>query len=259
MPEEPDASVPDERADPSSVAARLGVADEQIEHEHGDVAGGWLRPAVFGAMDGLVSNFALIAGVSGGLGSDHRSEVILAGIAGLAAGAFSMAAGEYTSVASQSEHTRAEIEIERREILAKPRAEEAELAQMYVDRGIDPDLAIAIAAQVHADPGLALQVHAREEMGIDPDNLPSPVVAAVSSFVSFALGAALPVLPYLLGVDTLVPSLVVSLLALFACGAVVSRVTTRSWWYGGLRQLLLGGLAAALTFAIGDLVGTSVG
>jgi VIT1/CCC1 family predicted Fe2+/Mn2+ transporter len=241
------------------MAARLGVAEEQIDHEHSDVAGGWLRPAVFGAMDGLVSNFALIAGVAGGLGSDHRSEVVLAGIAGLAAGAFSMAAGEYTSVASQSEHTRAEIEVERREILAKPRAEQAELAQMYADRGIDPDLAIAIAEQVHADPGLALQVHTREEMGVDPDNLPSPVVAAVSSFVSFAIGASLPVVPYVVGATTLVPSLVISLLALFACGAVVSRVTTRSWWFGGVRQLVLGGLAAGLTFVIGDLVGTSVG
>jgi vacuolar iron transporter family protein len=242
-----------------SIAEQLGVAEERIEHEHGDVAGGWLRPAVFGAMDGLVSNFALIAGVAGGVGSGHRSEVVLAGIAGLAAGAFSMAAGEYTSVASQSEYTRAEIEIERREILAKPRAEQAELAQMYVDRGIDRELALAIAEQVHADPSVALLVHAREEMGIDPDHLPSPVIAAASSFVSFAVGAALPVTPYLLGAASLAPSLVISLLALFACGAVVSRVTTRSWWFGGLRQLVLGGVAAALTFVIGDLVGTSVG
>jgi vacuolar iron transporter family protein len=242
-----------------SIAEQLGVSEEHIDHEHGDVASGWLRPAVFGAMDGLVSNFALIAGVAGGVGADHRSEVVLAGIAGLAAGAFSMAAGEYTSVASQSEYTRAEIEIERREILAKPRAEQAELAQMYVDRGIDRDLALAIAEQVHADPGVALQVHAREEMGVDPDNLPSPVVAAVSSFVSFAVGAALPVLPYVLGASSLIPSLVLSLLALFACGAIVSRVTTRSWWFGGLRQLILGAMAAALTFVIGDAVGASTG
>jgi VIT1/CCC1 family predicted Fe2+/Mn2+ transporter len=252
----PEQSTPDPHV---SIAEELGVAEERIEHEHGDVAAGWLRPAVFGAMDGLVSNFALIAGVAGGVGADHRSEVVLAGIAGLAAGAFSMAAGEYTSVASQSEYTKAEIEIERREILAKPRAEQAELAQMYVDRGIDRELALAIAEQVHADPTVALQVHAREEMGVDPDNLPSPVVAAVSSFVSFAVGAMLPVLPYVIGADSLVPSLIISLLALFACGAIVSRVTTRSWWFGGLRQLVLGGVAAALTFVIGDLVGASVG
>jgi VIT1/CCC1 family predicted Fe2+/Mn2+ transporter len=228
-------------------------------HEHGDVMGGWLRPAVFGAMDGLVSNFALISGVAGGTSGDHSSAVVLAGLAGLAAGAFSMAAGEYTSVASQSEYAKAEIEVERREIFERPAAEQAELAQMYVDRGIHADLAAAIAEQVHADPELAVEVHTREELGVDPDNLPSPLVAAGSSFVSFAVGAVLPVLPYLLGAGTILPSLVISLLALFGCGALVSRVTTRSWWYGGLRQLLLGGVAAGLTYLIGELVGTAVG
>ncbi len=235
------------------------VNDEGINHEHPDVVGGWLRPAVFGAMDGLVSNFALIAGVVGGTSGDTSKPVVLAGLAGLAAGAFSMAAGEYTSVASQAEYTEREIEVERREIIAQPRAEQAELAQMYVDRGIDRKLAEAVAEQVHADPELAVGVHAREELGVDPDNLPSPVVAASSSFVSFAVGAALPVLPYLLGADALWPALIVSLLALFGCGAIVSSVTTRSWWYGGIRQLILGGVAAALTYAIGDLVGASIG
>jgi VIT1/CCC1 family predicted Fe2+/Mn2+ transporter len=230
----------------------------KITHEHADVAGGWLRPAVFGAMDGLVSNFALIAGVAGGVGSDHTTEVVLAGVAGLAAGAFSMAAGEYTSVASQAEHTQAEIEVERREIELQPKVEQAELAQMYMDRGIDRELALAIAEQVHADPGLALEVHTREELGVDPEHLPSPVVAAASSFVAFAIGAAIPVLPYLLGAQTLWPAMVMSLLALFACGAIVSRVTTRSWWFGGLRQLILGAAAAALTYFIGDLVGASL-
>jgi VIT1/CCC1 family predicted Fe2+/Mn2+ transporter len=170
-----------------------------------------------------------------------------------------MAAGEYTSVASQAEYTEREIEVERLEIIAKPRAEQAELAQMYVDRGIDRDLADKIAAQVHADPELAVEVHAREELGVDPGNLPSPVVAAVSSFVSFAVGASLPVLPYLLGADTLWPALVISLVALFACGAIVSQVTVRTWWFGGIRQMVLGGLAAAITFFIGDLVGASLG
>jgi vacuolar iron transporter family protein len=236
-----------------------GVSSDQVMHEHGDVTGGWLRPAVFGAMDGLVSNFALIAGVVGGTSGGHSSAVVLAGLAGLAAGAFSMAAGEYTSVASQAEYTRAEIEVERREISLRPAAEEAELAQMYVDRGISPELAAAMAAQIHLDPELAVEVHTREELGVDPDNLPSPMVAAGSSFVSFAVGALLPVLPYLLGAHTILPALVVSLLALFGCGALVSRVTTRSWWYGGLRQLLLGGIAAGLTFLIGELVGTAIG
>jgi VIT1/CCC1 family predicted Fe2+/Mn2+ transporter len=235
------------------------IDEGEIDHEHPDVTGGWLRPAVFGAMDGLVSNFALIAGVVGGTHGDHSQQVVLAGLAGLAAGAFSMAAGEYTSVASQAEYTEKEIEVERLEIIAKPRAEQAELAQMYVDRGIDRDLAEKIAEQVHADPELAVEVHAREELGVDPDNLPSPTVAAVSSFFAFAVGAALPVLPYLLGADSLWPALIISLIALFACGAIVSRITVRSWWYGGIRQMVLGGLAAALTYSIGDLVGASLG
>lgn len=242
--------------DPAGVPA---PADPEIGHEHPDVTSGWLRPAVFGAMDGLVSNFALIAGVVGGTRGDHSPQVVLAGLAGLAAGAFSMAAGEYTSVASQAEFTAKEIDVERREIKANPLAEQAELARMYVARGIDPALAGAVAEQVHSDPELAVAVHAREELGVDPDNLPSPTVAAVSSFVSFAVGAFLPVLPYLLGATSLLPALVISLVALFGCGAVVSSVTTRTWWYGGLRQLILGGAAAGLTFVIGDLVGAVIG
>ncbi len=235
------------------------TAEEEVGHEHPDVTGGWLRPAVFGAMDGLVSNFALITGIVGGTRGDHSSQVVLAGFAGLAAGAFSMAAGEYTSVASQAEFTAKEIDVERREIEVNSEAEQAELARIYVERGIEPRLAEAVAEQVHSDPELAVAVHAREELGVDPDNLPSPLVAAVSSFVSFALGAFLPVLPYVLGGTSLVPALVISFGALFACGAIVSRVTTRSWWYGGLRQLLLGGAAAGLTYLIGDLVGAAVG
>jgi vacuolar iron transporter family protein len=232
----------------------------EIGHEHADVAGGWLRPAVFGAMDGLVSNLALIAGVAGGTsGTAESSAVVLAGLAGLAAGAFSMAAGEYTSVASQSEAAQHEIAKERREIVANPEAETLELASMYVEKGLDPALAAEVARQIHRDVDLAVDVHAREELGVDPGSLASPVVAAVSSFLAFAVGAFVPVLPYLLGASTLLPGLVVTLLALFACGAVVTQVTNRSWWFGGLRQLLLGGVAAALTFGFGSLVGTSLG
>ena len=184
---------------------------------------------------------------------------MLAGLAGLAAGAFSMAAGEYTSVASQAEYTEKEIEVERLEIIAKPRAEQAELAQMYVDRGIDRELAEKIAEQVHADPEARCRGARARGARRRPRTPASPRLAAVSSFFAFAVGAALPVLPYLLGADTLWPALIISLLALFACGAIVSRVTTRSWWYGGIRQMLLGGLAAALTYFIGDLVGASLG
>ena len=228
----------------------------EISHDHPDVTGGWLRPAVFGAMDGLVSNLALIAGVAGGT-RDHTgsSVVVLAGLAGLAAGAFSMAAGEYTSVASQTEAAQREIDKERREIIANPVAETDELAKLYVEKGLDPLLAQEVARQIHVDVDNAVSVHAREELGVDPDDLASPMVAAVSSFLAFAVGALVPVLPYLLGADSLAPTLVVTLLALFACGAVVTQVTSRAWWYGGTRQMVLGAAAAALTYLFGTLVG----
>jgi vacuolar iron transporter family protein len=238
-------------------ATTPGVAAAGIGHEHANVTGGWLRPAVFGAMDGLVSNFALIAGVAGGSG--ERSIVVLAGLAGLAAGAFSMAAGEYTSVASQAEHARAEIEVERVELARNPQAEAAELAQMYVDRGLTPELAAEVARQLHRDPELALQVHTREELGVTLDDLPSARLAAVSSFLAFAVGAFIPIAPYLLGAETLLPAVVVSLLGLFVAGAVVTRITSRPWWYGGTRQLLLGALAALLTYAFGTVVGAGLG
>jgi VIT1/CCC1 family predicted Fe2+/Mn2+ transporter len=230
----------------------------EIQHSHPDVTGGWLRPAVFGAMDGLVSNLALIAGVAGGT-RDHAgsSAVVLAGLAGLAAGAFSMAAGEYTSVASQSEAAQREIDKERREIIANPEGEAGELAEMYVAKGIDPVLAAEVSRQIHANVDNAVAVHAREELGVDPDDLASPMVAAVSSFLSFAVGALIPVLPYLLGADSLVPGLLVTLLALFVCGAVVTQVTSRSWWYGGSRQMVLGAAAAGLTYVFGSLVGSA--
>lgn len=230
-----------------------------VDHEHADVTGGWLRPAVFGAMDGLVSNLALIAGVAGGTRGSDSSAVVLAGLAGLAAGAFSMAAGEYTSVASQSEAAEHEIAKERREIVGNPEAELRELAELYVERGLDPHLAEQVARQIHRDVDNAVDVHAREELGVDPDDLASPMLAAVSSFLAFGVGALLPVLPYLLGASTLLPGLVVTLVALFACGALVTQVTSRSWWFGGLRQMVLGGTAAALTYGFGTLVGTGLG
>lgn len=225
-----------------------------IEHEHRDVTGGWLRPAVFGAMDGLVSNFALIAGVAGG--GVRSGTVVLAGLAGLAAGAFSMAAGEYTSVASQAELAQAEIELERRELRDNGAAEQEELAQMYAARGVDLDLAREFARQISADHEQALAVHVREELGLDPHDLPSPYVAAVSSFLCFAVGALIPLLPYLLGATSLLPALVLALVGLFAAGALVSRVTAAPWWFSGTRQLLLGATAAALTFGFGRLVGS---
>ncbi|MBQ1095766.1 VIT1/CCC1 transporter family protein [Streptomyces sp. b94] len=226
-------------------------------HTHRDVNGGWLRPAVFGAMDGLVSNLALMTGVAGGTASQQT--VVISGLAGLAAGAFSMAAGEYTSVASQRELVEAELDVERRELKKHPADEEAELAALYEARGVEPGLAREVARQLSRDPEQALEIHAREELGIDPGDLPSPSVAAVSSFGSFALGALLPVLPFLLGATALWPAVVLALAGLFLCGAVVAKVTARSWWYSGLRQLALGGAAAGVTYALGSLFGTAVG
>jgi vacuolar iron transporter family protein len=230
---------------------------EAHHHTHRDVNGGWLRPAVFGAMDGLVSNLALITGVAGGSASAHT--IALTGFAGLAAGAFSMAAGEYTSVASQREVVEAEIDVERRELRRHPQDELKELTDLYASRGVEPELAHEVARQLMADPEQALEIHAREELGVDPDDLPSPTVAAVSSFASFAVGALLPLLPYLLGATSLWPAVALSLAGLFVCGSMVSRVTTRTWWYSGLRQLVLGGAAAALTYGLGTLFGAAVG
>lgn len=220
---------------------------------HRDVTGGWLRPAVFGISDGLVSNTALIVGVAGASVSAHT--VIITGLAGLASGAFSMATGEYISVASQTELTKAEIELEKRELQRVPAAEQRELAAIYVERGLDPELAAEVARQIHRDPELTWRIHAREELGVDPDDLPSPWVAAGSSFVAFALGAVLPVLPYLLGATTLPVTLLLAALGLFGAGAAVSRFTTRSWWYSGGRQLALGALAGVVTYAIGSAIG----
>lgn len=233
--------------------AALHVAHRD-NHTHRDVNGGWLRPAVFGAMDGLVSNLALMTGVAGG--SVSQQAVVLTGLAGLAAGAFSMAAGEYTSVASQRELVEAELDVERRELRRHPADEMEELAALYAARGVEPRLAREVAAQLSRDPEQALEIHAREELGVDPDDLPSPLVAAASSFGSFALGALLPVLPYLLGATALWPAVLLALAGLFACGALVARVTARGWWYSGLRQLALGGAAAAVTYALGGLFGT---
>ena len=227
-----------------------------IQHEHSDVTGGWLRPAVFGAMDGLVSNVALIAGVAGGTQGDAKA-VVLAGLAGMSAGAFSMAVGEYTSVASQSEAAAREIAKERTEIENNNAAETIELAGMYTKKGVDRDLALEVAKQIHEDVDTAVSVHAKEEFGIDTDDLASPMVAAVSSFLAFAVGALVPLVPYLVGATGLWPALALTFVALFVCGAMVTQLTVRPWWYGGLRQMLLGAAAAGLTFAVGNLVGAS--
>jgi vacuolar iron transporter family protein len=233
------------------------VRPHEPTHQHRDVSGGWLRPTVFGAMDGLVTNVSLIAGVGGG-GLD-RQRIILAGLAGLVAGAFSMATGEYTSVQSQNELVGAEVELERRELDRNPQREQRELAEAFVDKGVDPELAREVAAQVSRDPAEALLLHAREELGVDPTELPSPWVAAGSSFLSFSIGAIVPLIPFLAGVGVLWPALLVAAVTLFVAGAVVARLTQKPIWFGGLRQLALATLAAGVTYAVGRGIGASVG
>ncbi|MEV6298700.1 VIT1/CCC1 transporter family protein [Actinoplanes sp. NPDC051861] len=226
-----------------------------VEHHHSDVSGGWLRAATFGAMDGLVTNIALIAGV-GGANAD-RQMLILTGVAGLVAGAISMAIGEYTSVRTQNEQVAAELAKELHELRVNPEGEADELVQAWTARGLPAALARQVADVLKAHPDQALRVHAQEELGVVPDELPSPWIAAGSSFVCFAVGAVIPLLTLLLGYEQLWLALAVGGLGLFVTGALISRLTARPWWRGGLRQLLLGALAAGATYLIGALIGVS--
>jgi vacuolar iron transporter family protein len=223
-----------------------------VGHQHRDVSGGWLRPAVFGAMDGLVTNVSLIAGVGGARLAPHT--IVLTGLAGLSAGAFSMAAGEYVSVSSQNELVAAEVEKERIELETNPAGEQAELAAMYKMRGVDPALADEVARQLSRHPDEALGIHVREELGVDHDDLPSPLTAASASLVTFAFGALIPLLPFLLGYSSLAATVILAAIAAFIGGGIVARVTARPFMRGALRQLVLAGVAAAVTYGIGTLL-----
>jgi VIT1/CCC1 family predicted Fe2+/Mn2+ transporter len=227
------------------------------EHRHRDVSGGWLRPTVFGAMDGLVTNASLILGVGGEGLSPHA--IVLTGLAGLVAGSLSMAAGEYISVRSQNELTHAETALERDRPERYPDAEREELTEVLTGYGLDPQLAGQAAAQISRNRDAALRIHTRDEFGVDPQDLPSPWVAAGASLASFAAGVALPLLPFFARARTLLVSLVVAAIALFAGGAAVGRLTRRPMWLAGTRQLLLGALAAAITYGVGHLLGASAG
>ncbi|MEV4757514.1 VIT1/CCC1 transporter family protein [Micromonospora sp. NPDC049559] len=227
------------------------------EPHHADVSGGWLRPAVFGAMDGLVTNIALIAGVGGGGVSSHS--IVLTGFAGLVAGAISMGLGEYTSVRSSNEQVAAEVAKERRELERHPEAEARELAETWVSRGVPRDVALQVAEALGRNPEEALRQHVREELGVDPDEQPSPWTAAISSFVCFSIGALVPLLTYLVGFTSLWLALGVGGVGLFVAGALVARYTNRSWWISGGRQLLLGALATAVTYLVGRVIGIGGG
>lgn len=228
------------------------------ERWHRGDASGAFRAAVFGVNDGLVSNLALIMGVAGGQASNRV--VLLAGLAGLLAGAFSMGAGEFVSVSSQRELFEREIALEAEEIAVMPDEEANELALIYRAKGIGRAEAEAMAARIMSDRDSALDTMAREELGLNPDELGSPWGVATSSFVAFAGGAAVPLLPLLVadGTWALIGAAVVSGVALFAVGAGISLLTGRSAAASGLRQLAVGGLAAAATFGIGRLIGVGV-
>ncbi len=229
-----------------------GKLPHEFDHQHGDVSGGWLRAATFGAMDGLVSNTALIAGV--GAAADAET-VVLGGFAGLAAGAFSMALGEYTSVQTANEQVESEVRVERRAIRMYPRAEAAELARSLQEIGLSRETAERAAVEIHRDEDTAVNVHLVREIGVDPQETPSPLVAAVSSFLTFALGALIPLIPYLLGFESLWLGLSAGGLGLILVGAVTSRFTRKPLWLASGRQLLFGLLAIAATYAVGSLVG----
>jgi vacuolar iron transporter family protein len=231
-------------------------AEHEGDHHHGDVSGGGLRAAVFGAMDGLVTNIALVAGVGGG--GAGRDAIILTGMAGLVAGAFSMALGEFASVRTQNDAVAAEVAVEREEIRRHPHAEQTELADMYAGMGLSRATAEAVAREVHADPDLAVKVHITQELGVDPDEQPSPWTAALSSFLCFAVGGVVPLVPYLLGSSSLGLGLAVGAVGLFVAGAATARFTARTWWYSGLRQLLFGAIAAGATYAVGTLIGVGL-
>jgi len=227
----------------------------QFDHKHSDVSGGWLRAATFGAMDGLVSNTALIAGVAAGATSTHV--VVLGGIAGLLAGAFSMALGEYTSVTTANEQLDSEILVERRALRNYPDEEEEELVSMLENMGMTEQTARTASEEIHRDENKALNFHIVQELGIDPDEKPSPWVAAGSSFVMFAIGALVPLLPYLLGLASLVTGLVCGGVGLVIAGAVAARFTSKPIWWASGRQLLFGAIAIGATYLVGLLIGAT--
>jgi VIT1/CCC1 family predicted Fe2+/Mn2+ transporter len=225
---------------------------------HESRATGFLRPAVFGGSDGLVSNLALVMGVAGA--SSDNQAIVIAGIAGLLAGAFSMAVGEYISVRSQHELFDAQRQLQIQQLRADEAGERAILEGIYRERGFTADEARAIVTTLFATPERALDSMMRDEVGLDPSNIGGPWAAAISSFLAFTAGALIPLVPFLLlsGAPALVTSVVVSLGALFLLGLGVSFLTSRPPIPSGLRQMALGGVAALITFVIGQAIGTTV-
>ena len=263
----------DEREHADVFRALKGGEPERFPHrERSSKAGepwhradksGSVRAAVFGVSDGLVSNTALVMGFAGAslAGAIENSVVLFAGLAGLLAGAFSMAAGEYVSMASQRDLFKREIDLERQELLEKPEEERLELELIYRAKGLPRDQARAVADQIMKDPEIALDTLAREELGLDPDELGSAWKAAVSSFLSFAIGASVVVVPYALftGMTAFVLAVVLALVSLIVVGGLVGYQSGRGVVFSAGRQVLWGVGAAGVTYLVGSLVGVNVG
>jgi len=227
-------------------------------HRHRDVQGGAARAAVFGVSDGLVSNVALILGIAGA--STDPAVVRVAGVSGLLAGAVSMAAGEYISLKAQAELVERELTIERASIAEDPELETAELTAIYVERGLDLEHAERVARDLMSDPEVALEVHAREELGVDPDNLGSPIQAAIYSFLAFVLGAFVPLVPWLGGGGTgaVWASAILGVAAAAVVGGLLAHLTERSMIRTVMRQVLVAAGACSATYLIGGLLGASI-
>ncbi|GAB2822972.1 VIT1/CCC1 transporter family protein [Alpinimonas psychrophila] len=234
-------------------SSQNGADPHDYDHSHPDVSGGWLRASVFGAMDGLVSNIALIAGI--GAAGASGPTIVITGVAGLVAGAFSMALGEYTSVKTQNEQVDSELAVERAALARNPEGEENELVMSFMEMGMTQATARYAAREVHQNVELAARIHITRELGLDPNSQPSPWIAAVSSFAMFAVGAAVPLIPYALGLDSLPIGLAVGGVGLLVAGALAARFTRKSWWRNALRQLIFGAIAVAATYLVGSLLG----
>jgi VIT1/CCC1 family predicted Fe2+/Mn2+ transporter len=231
---------------------------EMGKRHRGMGSGGNLRAAVFGVNDGLISNASLIMGIAGATADSKL--ILLSGAAGLIAGAFSMAAGEYVSVRSQREMFEYQIGLEKEELDHYPEEESEELALIYQARGLPREDAVRLATQMTSDPERALDTLAREELGLNPEDLGSPWGAALFSFSAFAIGALIPLLPFLFatGTTSMVVAIVLTLLALFGVGATLSLFTGRNAWLSGARMLGIGCAAGAVTYVIGRALGVSL-
>lgn len=256
--EESDDDHDHDRAEEDDRAHEHDRAHSHMVHHHRDVQGGEARAAVFGFSDGLVSNVALIIGITGA--SVDGSLVRLAGISGLLAGAISMAAGEWVSIRAHNELVERELAIERKSLKENPKAELRELAAIYRSRGLRPESAEQLASEIMADPEVALDVHAREELGVDPQGAGRPLQVALSSFASFATGAFVPLFPWLFaeGSAAAVASIVLAVAAATLAGVALAVFTARSKVRTALRQVLVAAGACGATFLIGSLLGVSV-